>query len=50
MDQAKKLLKTSKMRVSDIAEAVGYRDLKFFNKVFLSETTVTPSEYRKYYS
>lgn len=50
IEQAKTLLKTTKLRISDVAEAVGYRDLKFFNKIFLSETTVTPSEYRKFYS
>lgn len=44
------MLKSTKIRISDIAQAVGYHDLKFFNKVFLTETTVTPSEYRKYYS
>lgn len=50
VEHAKKLLKNSKMRVSDIARAVGYQDIKFFNKVFLSETSVTPSEYRKFHS
>ena len=50
IEQAKTLLKTTKLRIGDIAVAVGYRDLKFFNKIFLSETTVTPSEYRKFYS
>lgn len=50
MEHAKKMLKSTKIRISDIAQAVGYHDLKFFNKVFLTETTVTPSEYRKYYS
>lgn len=50
VEHAKKLLKTSKMRISDIAQAVGYRDLKFFNKIFYSETNVTPSEFRKFYS
>lgn len=50
IEQAKTLLKTTKLRISDIAGSVGYRDLKFFNKIFLSETTVTPSEYRKFYS
>ena len=50
VEHAKKLLKTSKMRISDIAQAVGYRDLKFFNKIFFSETNVTPSEFRKFYS
>jgi two-component system response regulator YesN len=50
VEHAKKLLKTSKMRISDIAQSVGYRDLKFFNKIFFSETNVTPSEFRKFYS
>ena len=50
VEHAKKLLKSSKMRIGDIARAVGYQDLKFFNKVFLSETSVTPSEYRKFHS
>ena len=50
IEQAKKLLKTSKMRIADIAERVGYRDIKFFNKIFVKETTVSPSEYRKFYS
>ena len=35
IEQAKKLLKTSKMRIADIAEKVGYRDIKFFNKIFV---------------
>ena len=50
VEHAKKLLKSSRMRIGDIARAVGYQDLKFFNKVFLSETSVTPSEYRKFHS
>ena len=50
VEHAKELLKNTKVRISDIAEEVGYKDLKFFNKIFLNETTVTPSEYRKYYS
>lgn len=50
VEQAKKLLKNPGMRIKDIAEAVGYRDMKFFNKVFLNETSVTPSEYRRFYS
>lgn len=49
IQQAKKLLKESKMRIADIAQAVGYRDIRFFNKVFFKETSVTPSEYRKFY-
>ena len=49
VEEAKKLLKHTKMRIGDIAQSVGYRDVKSFNKVFLSETQVKPSEYRKFY-
>ncbi len=49
IEHAKKMLKSTKVRISDIASSVGYRDLKHFNKIFLAETSVTPSEYRKYY-
>lgn len=48
--KAEDLLKNTKMRVGDIAQSVGYMDVKFFNKIFSKETTVTPSEYRKFYS
>ena len=50
IEKAKKMLKETRIRISDIAQAVGYRDLKFFNKIFRKETSVTPSEYRKFYS
>ncbi len=50
VEEAKKLLKNSKMRVQDIALAVGYRDIKHFNKIFYAETQVKPSEYRKFYA
>ncbi len=50
IEQAKRLLRESKMRIADIARKVGYHDMKFFNKVFYKETNVTPSEYRKFYA
>lgn len=50
VEQAKKLLKDSNMRMQDIANAVGYRDMKYFKKVFANETSVAPSEYRKFYT
>lgn len=50
IEKAQELLRESQMRVRDIAEAVGYRDFKFFNKIFFRETNVKPSEYRKFYS
>lgn len=50
MDYAKEQLKNTKMRILDIAESVGYHDIKSFNKVFMKQTKVTPSEYRKFYA
>lgn len=50
VEAAKKLLKNTKMRIEDIAQSVGYRDVKSFNKVFINETKVKPSEYRKFYA
>lgn len=50
MENAKKMLRDGSMKVEDIARAVGYRDVKHFNKVFRQETNVKPSEYRKLYS
>lgn len=48
IENAKTLLRDTKMRVRDIAETVGYKDLKYFNRVFFRETNVRPSEYRKF--
>jgi len=50
VEEAKKMLKNTKMRIGDIALAVGYRDIKSFNKIFWNETQVKPSEYRKFYT
>ena len=50
MEQAKKLLRESHLRIEDIARKVGYRDLKYFNIIFRNETGAAPSEYRKLYS
>ena len=49
IERARTLLRETNRNVRDIAEEVGYRDLKFFNKIFINETSVTPSEYRKFY-
>jgi YesN/AraC family two-component response regulator len=40
------LLNTTKL-VSEIAEAVGYVDTKFFNEIFKRQLGVTPRQYRK---
>jgi len=47
IDEACKLLMATNKKVIEIAMSVGYKDLKFFNKVFKRYTDTTPSEYRK---
>jgi two-component system response regulator YesN len=44
---AKRLLLQENFRIQDIAEHVGFKDPKYFNKVFKSVCGVTPSEYKK---
>lgn len=44
--EAKNLLRTTSLTVSDIAEKVGYADLRAFNKLFKKYTGNTPGEYR----
>lgn len=44
---AKRMLAENKYRIYEVAEAVGFRDTKYFNKVFRSVTGVSPSDYRK---
>jgi YesN/AraC family two-component response regulator len=46
IEEACKLLKNTDKKVIEIAMSVGYKDLKFFNKVFKRYTAITPSEYR----
>lgn len=45
--KAKELLIGSKMKVSEVAEKVGYSDAKYFSRVFREATGVLPAEYRK---
>jgi two-component system response regulator YesN len=46
VDNAKNLLKTTKMRTSEIAYEVGYNDTHYFSYVFRKNTGMTPKEYR----
>ncbi len=50
IEKAKELLKSTQMRVPDIAAAVGYSDIKYFTKLFIKVVGVKPTEYRKFYS
>jgi AraC-like DNA-binding protein len=47
LEEAKKLLKYSKLPISDIASAVGFSDFSYFSKIFKRDYGLTPSEYRK---
>ena len=46
---AKLYLISTDMDIADIAEEVGYNDLKYFSKLFKKLTGINPSEYRKLY-
>ena len=47
MEQAKKLLMTSKLPVSTIAVLCGYPNMDYFSTVFKKSEGLSPTEYRK---
>ena len=47
MEKAMELLQTSGIQIQAVAQAVGYSDVKYFNKLFKKHTSLTPSEYIK---
>lgn len=47
MNKAKKLLRCTGMRSSEIAGEVGYKDAHYFSYLFKKTQGMTPSEYRK---
>lgn len=49
MNKAKQLLCRGDLSVNDVAEEVGYQDLKYFSKLFKKATGISPSEYKKLY-
>ena len=49
MDAAKEMLKDKKLSIADIAGHVGYKDTRYFSKMFKKHTGIKPSEYRKIY-
>lgn len=50
LEQAKQLLLNPKLRLADIAERIGYQDMRHFTQVFRKKYGVTPSEYRTEHS
>jgi two-component system, response regulator YesN len=47
MNKAKILLQNPHLRISQVAEMVGYQDEKYFSKVFKKQEGISPNEYRK---
>ncbi|WP_310551476.1 helix-turn-helix domain-containing protein [Paenibacillus glufosinatiresistens] len=47
IDKAKSLIRHTDIRLSQVAERVGYEDEKYFSRVFKKATGLTPREYRK---
>lgn len=47
MLEAKRLLETSRQRIYEVAQAVGFSDDKYFRKVFKKQIGITPNEYRE---
>jgi two-component system response regulator YesN len=46
MEKAKELLRSSNLRTSEIANAVGYKDPHYFSYLFKKTQECTPREYR----
>lgn len=49
INKSKELLCSDDLSVQDVAELVGYRDLKYFSRLFKKTTGVSPSDYKKLY-
>lgn len=47
ISQAKRLLKGTDKKIYEIAQETGYRDPKYFTRVFKEETGVSPGEFRQ---
>lgn len=47
IEKAKKLLSGSDKNISEIAQEVGYSDVRYFGKLFKRKVEITPSEYKK---
>ena len=50
IEEAKTLLRESRMTIEAVAKAVGVNDYKRFSKTFKKTTGISPKEYRNLYS
>jgi two-component system, response regulator YesN len=46
--RAKELLANGQLKISQVAELVGYQDEKYFSRVFKKRTNCSPNDYRKH--
>jgi two-component system response regulator YesN len=49
MEEARKLLKNPEMKNYEISRRIGYKDVKYFTKIFHRTHMVTPKEFRQSY-
>ena len=49
MTAAKELLRNTRKTIYEVAEAVGYKDAKYFSQQFTRYAGMKPTEYRKLY-
>ena len=49
MEEARSLLRESRLPVAEICRRVGYEDIKHFTRTFKQESGITPGEFRKLY-
>lgn len=49
MDKAKTLMMDSQLRLYEIAQKVGYQEVKYFSRLFKKKMGVTPVEYRQFF-
>ena len=47
IDEAKKLLRTTDLSITEIAISIGFNTIRTFNRVFISLENTTPTEYRQ---
>jgi len=50
VEEAKRLFRESHGSIGNVAEEVGYNDIKHFTKLFKKHTGLSPAEYKKLYS
>lgn len=49
MKRAKELLANVQLKISQVAELVGFQDEKYFSRVFKKRTNCSPNDYRKHH-